>query len=871
MVKNLSTVEGSTKIRLGKNCTDEQAENTIVFNASDTQIDAATPSAIYMTPIRTYNNSTSYIMLYDTTTKEITSSGVRTNAIAGSTPSLEQVTAVGNTTTSNVGIANNNPQHILSVSNTVFMGNTGVYHLQVNGNSYTDYMNIGTSLTTVENVVVGNTLSANTLKVNDLSVGYVPVVTDGNVLTDSTIQVPSVGTLRMDADVSIYGNLVTYGNVTQISANNLTVDDPLILVGNHNPLDTNDLGIIMRRPTANVAIGFRGDENEFMIGYTHSDASGINLVPLTTTDIDVKVYGKLSANILSGDGSLITGVSSGPIRTDLTSNALRITNLETSNGLIRTDLTSNTLRITNLETSNGRIRTDLTSNALRITNLETSSGLIRTDLTSNTLRITNLETSSGLIRTDLTSNTLRITNLETSNGLIRTDLTSNALRITNLETSNGLIRTDLTSNTLRITNLETSNGLIRTDLTSNTLRITNLETSDGLIRTDLTSNALRITNLETSDGLIRTDLTSNALRITNLETDKAPLLDPVFTNNVTVSGNLTVLGTTTTLDTVNLVVKDPIVALSNAAGTVDSGVLINRPGGTNNVFSGYDHSASEYVMGLTDSSAYDSYIVMKENHNFVANIYGNVKASYFIGDGSLLTGVSGGGGGGSGNLTVTGGLTITDMDVPTSVSGSVITLNGGNRTFGVSPLLEVSSNVEHLVYTNLIHGSDIKVLMNAASEFIFSNNISNVHRYTYGSPTTISVGNHAIATFSNLHGSIYADLKIGYAIAATPPVTAVSSISFLGWTGAGDRYTLQSSANQVFVYYYANASGPLFGDGRHSMKYTVSTGEWTDNSGLAYPTPSDISYVSTSGGREVHASVNTSLPGIRFNFTDPYF
>ena len=766
MVKNLSTVEGSTKIRLGKNCTDEQAENTIVFNASDTQIDAATPSAIYMTPIRTYNNSTSYIMLYDTTTKEITSSGVRTSAIAGSTPSLEQVTAVGNTTTSNVGIANNNPQHILSVSNTVFMGNTGVYHLQVNGNSYTDYMNIGTSLTTVENVVVGNTLSANTLKVNDLSVGYVPVVTDGNVLTDSTIQVPSVGTLRMDADVSIYGNLVTYGNVTQISANNLTVDDPLILVGNHNPLDTNDLGIIMRRPTANVAIGFRGDENEFMIGYTHSDASGINLVPLTTTDIDVKVYGKLSANILSGDGSLITGVSSGPIRTDLTSNALRITNLETS---------------------------------------------------------------SGLIRTDLTSNTLRITNLETSNGLIRTDLTSNALRITNLETSNGLIRTDLTSNTLRIT------------------------------------------NLETSDGLIRTDLTSNALRITNLETDKAPLLDPVFTNNVTVSGNLTVLGTTTTLDTVNLVVKDPIVALSNAAGTVDSGVLINRPGGTNNVFSGYDHSASEYVMGLTDSSAYDSYIVMKENHNFVANIYGNVKASYFIGDGSLLTGVSGGGGGGSGNLTVTGGLTITDMDVPTSVSGSVITLNGGNRTFGVSPLLEVSSNVEHLVYTNLIHGSDIKVLMNAASEFIFSNNISNVHRYTYGSPTTISVGNHAIATFSNLHGSIYADLKIGYAIAATPPVTAVSSISFLGWTGAGDRYTLQSSANQVFVYYYANASGPLFGDGRHSMKYTVSTGEWTDNSGLAYPTPSDISYVSTSGGREVHASVNTSLPGIRFNFTDPYF
>ncbi len=52
MVKNLPTVERSTKIRFGKNAQEDQGENTIVFNASDEQIDATQPGSVYMTPIR---------------------------------------------------------------------------------------------------------------------------------------------------------------------------------------------------------------------------------------------------------------------------------------------------------------------------------------------------------------------------------------------------------------------------------------------------------------------------------------------------------------------------------------------------------------------------------------------------------------------------------------------------------------------------------------------------------------------------------------------------------------------------------------------------------------------------------------------------
>ena len=54
--------------------------------------------------------------------------------------------------------------------------------------------------------------------------------------------------------------------------------------------------------------------------------------------------------------------------------------------------------------------------------------------------------------------------------------------------------------------------------------------------------------------------------------------------NVTIDGDLTVNGSTTTINTSNAVVQDPIIVLSsNASGsaTVDSGLIIERGNDTN--------------------------------------------------------------------------------------------------------------------------------------------------------------------------------------------------------------------------------------------------------------------------------------------------
>jgi len=73
MVKNLPTVERSTKIRFGKNAQEDQGENTIVFNASDEQIDATQSGSVYMTPLRQVldiSDRGNKILTYNRDTKE---------------------------------------------------------------------------------------------------------------------------------------------------------------------------------------------------------------------------------------------------------------------------------------------------------------------------------------------------------------------------------------------------------------------------------------------------------------------------------------------------------------------------------------------------------------------------------------------------------------------------------------------------------------------------------------------------------------------------------------------------------------------------------------------------------------------------------
>jgi predicted acyltransferase (DUF342 family) len=249
MVKNIPTIERSTKIRFGKNCTEDQGENTIVFNASNVQIDATQPGAVYMTPIRkvaNYEDSNIKMLIYNAVTKEIMDSDVTAEEVINMT--LEDVIINGNVTSNTVSF--NGP---------------------------------GTSVTTLSNVGVANGAPIHTL---DVGTKFYVDEEGANVLT-------VLGDTYVQDDVVIGGNLDVKGTLTSINTENTTIKDAIIEVGKGNV--SSDMGIIMDRPGTNVVMGYRDTVDEFVIAHTTSSATSSTITPSSEL-IDARVHGRLHVN-----------------------------------------------------------------------------------------------------------------------------------------------------------------------------------------------------------------------------------------------------------------------------------------------------------------------------------------------------------------------------------------------------------------------------------------------------------------------------------------------------------------------------------------------------------------------------------------------
>ncbi len=267
--------------------------------------------------------------------------------------------------------------------------------------------------------------------------------------------------------------------------------------------------------------------------------------------------------------------------------------------------------------------------------------------------------------------------------------------------------------------------------TSNTIQFTNTITSFTTSGNVIVAGNVTASNFY-GDGTtlvgvaLSTDLSSNVERIGVLETKTT---DISYTDGTTrINGNLTVLGNTTTLDTVNLIVQDPILQLSNASASVDSGILIARPSSTDNVFVGFDQSLSEFAIGFTDSHAGLSEIAIKDGEDFTLNIHGNVEASYYFGDGTTLSGVA----------------------LNSDLSSNVIRI--GNLESEVQPVNRGGTNITSYGIGDILYASSSSVLSklapSTAGYFLQTNGTSNA-------PTWENVADIGSATPANLYTDDY--------------------------------------------------------------------------------------------------------------------
>ena len=118
-------------------------------------------------------------------------------------------------------------------------------------------------------------------------------------------------------------------------------------------------------------------------------------------------------------------------------------------------------------------------------------------------------------------------------------------------------------------------------LESNLIRSTDLSFNDTLLHLDVSNGRIGIGTA--SPGNFKLDVTGNAR----------------ISGNQTITGDLVVQGTTTTIDSQNLVVEDNIITINeNASGATDAGIMINRTAENNALFI-WDETVDKFRFGTT--------------------------------------------------------------------------------------------------------------------------------------------------------------------------------------------------------------------------------------------------------------------------------
>src|SRR5210317_964402 len=340
-------------------------------------------------------------------------------------------------------------------------------------------------------------------------------------------------TITAQADVIVGGNLEVRGNTTFLQVDNLAVDDAIIKIAAGNELTTLDSGVVMERAEANVAMVYRGHEDELMFAYTTDDAAGVDITPDLSKHMNVHVYGsffadksinvnsntfisetgEVTANIYFGDGGLLSNITQTLQGiTDIgntTTQTLLLTNTNEAINAVA-NIVSDGYYFGNGEFLTG-ISNAVTTNALLASNLET----VRTYITSNVNILNdNIDSNLSTARTYISSNVNILNDNISSNLSTVRDYISSNVEILNDNIDSNLSTTrDYISSNVNILNDNISSNLetTRKYITSN-VNILNDNISSNLSTTrDYISSNVEILNDNISSNLstVRTYITSN--------------------------------------------------------------------------------------------------------------------------------------------------------------------------------------------------------------------------------------------------------------------------------------------------------------------------------------------------------------------------
>ncbi len=316
---------------------------------------------------------------------------------------------------------------------------------------------------------------------------------------------------------------------------------------------------------------------------------------------------------------------------------------------------------------------------------------------------------------------------QTLQGAPHSEAASNSLT---LPSTGGNVDLVSTASTATLTNKTLTSPKINEDVAV-TATATELNIMDGVTATTAELNIMdgvtsTAAELNTLDGITAVVGELNALDIgsTAIGTavaSKAVILDAnkdyTGIRNLTLAGNLTVNGTTTTIDTTNTTVKDSLLGLNSGASSNsnDVGIIIERGSTGNDALFMWDESADKFALGTTTDNASSTGNLNMTTGTLVANIEGNV-----TGD---LTGTA---------STATVATTVTISDNESTNEDNAIVFTSGGDVDGGNIGLESDGDLTYNPSTGRLTATQLSGTLQTAAQA----NVTSL-----GTLTTLTVDN----------------------------------------------------------------------------------------------------------------------------------
>jgi hypothetical protein len=658
-----------------------------------------------------------------------------------------------------------------------------------------------------------------------------------NQITDATINAASkladtsvtagklVDNLTYGSNLTITGNLTVNGATTTVSTTNTTVEDAvMVLNSDATGSYANDAGVYLERgDNTSVFMGYDGSATQFALAET--DSAG------TVTTVNITDYADLRLGGLTADDAITaTGnVTGGNLITAALVQGATVTatgNVNGNNVVSTNDVTTATVTASSTVTATANI----TGGNLLTGGVVTATGAVTGgSLTDGTATI-----SSGAI-TGATSGSFSTTLTATGN------ITGGNLITTNLTSTGDL--TVLASGTIEMNENVIGNVADPVaDQDAATKAYVDSQVASGFDITDGTTSQ----NITSGDTLTING-TANEVTVAVSATDTVTIGLP---DDVIIAGNLTVQGTTTTVDSTTTIVADPIMQLgrgaNNAALTSDDakdrGISMYYYEGSEKVaFMGFDTTTNTYlfvpdatisgevVSGSAGNATFGHVTITGATSSGDVTVTGNVDATNFNTGNVVIT---------DSTVTATGnvqgGNIVSDADVTTvsvtasgAITGSTTATITGNITGGnlltsngvESATLSTSGEATLASATVSDLTSGRVVLAGTSGALEDSTNL------TFNGSTLAVTGAVTASTTATVTGNITGGNLLTAGVLETAAITETGSEVVVNDGGSAFDFRVEGDTNQNLLLVDGSADQVLIGgtSGTTDVTFKVAT------------------------------------------------